>query len=230
MISSNPLESCLVRLRSRVVRFRLLCLRSGILFRPSLRTGRRKRLRSRVGCRRRVRRRNVYSRGRITRCRNLDRGRFASAENEGVRSVRVIQITDAGTVSLRDSKRRICDCRAVGARNGDRNGRGVVTLVNADLRRVAVIRGHAVRLDDVVEAVGRDDPAVLVHGVDEIFEVVFGGDNNRRRRASGHGRAPTEEVLNLRTDRVAGIGDRVDCRTGTTTWNSCMYTQEILRT
>ncbi len=212
LISSNPCESYLLR--------RSLC---GC-------RGSRKRLRSRIGCRRRVRRRNVYSRGRIARCGDFYGSRFASAENEGVCSVRVIQITDAGTVSLRDSKRRVRDCRAVRTRDGKRNGRRIVALVHADLRSVAVVRGHAVRLDDVVEAVGRDDPAVLVHGVDEIFEVVFGGDNNRRRRASGHGRAPTEEVLNLRTDRVAGIGDRVDCRTGTTTWNSCMYTQETLLT
>lgn len=230
MISSNPLESCLVRLRSRVVRFRLLCLRSGILFRPSLRTGRRKRLRSRVGCRRRVRRRNVYSRGRITRCRNLDRGRFASAENEGVRSVRVIQITDAGTVSLRDSKRRICDGRAVGARNGECNGRGVIALVHADLRRVAVIRRNAVGLDNVVEAVGCDDSAVLVHGIREVREIVFGRDNDCCRRAPRHGRAPTEQVLNLRADCVAGVRNGIDRRARTTTWNSCMYTQEILRT
>lgn len=190
----------------------------------------RKRLRNRVGSCRRIRRRNVQRRRGIARCRDLDRSRFAPAENEGIGPVRVVYVSDAGAVALRDSKRRICDSRAVRTRDGKRNGRRIVALVHADLRSVAVVRGHAVRLDDVVEAVGRDDPAVLVHGVDEIFEVVFGGDNNRRRRASGHGRAPTEEVLNLRTDRVAGIGDRVDCRTGTTTWNSCMYTQETLLT
>ncbi len=230
MISSNPLESCLVRLRSRVVRFRLLCLRSGILFRPSLRSGRRKRLRRRVGCSRRVCRRNGYRCSRIARCGDLYGSSFSSAENKGVRSVRVVHVADEIPVAFLDSKRRVRNSRAVGARNGERNGRGVIAFVHSNLRRVAVIRGNTVGLDNVVEAVGCDDSAVLVHGVDEIFEVVFGGDNNRRRRASGHGRAPTEEVLNLHTDRVAGIGDRVDCRTGTTTWNSCMYTQETLLT
>lgn len=230
MISSNPLESCLVRLRSRVVRFRLLCLRSGILFRPSLRSGRRKRLRRRVGCSRRVCRRNGYRCSRIARCGDLYGSSFSSAENKGVRSVRVVHVADEIPVAFLDSKRRVRNSRAVGARNGKRNGRRIVALVHADLRSVAVVRGHAVRLDDVVEAVGCDDSAVLVHGIREVREIVFGRDNNRRRRASGHGRAPTEEVLNLRTDRVAGVRNGIDRRARTTTWNSCMYTQEILRT